>query len=97
MEYETLKAALVRLMPKAEVTLASEVTHDWEGVAVRVNSSMVVIYRASDVSGPEEEGWIVDKFSVDQDDPMSFVPDVADFGTEAGAALYVLGWYLELT
>lgn len=95
MEYETLKDFLAKLMPKAQVTLASELASEWSGVAVKIGDRVAIAYRSSDVNGPEDKGWLVDHFSAAESDPMAYTPDVWDFGTEAGATSHLLAWYLE--
>ncbi|QIQ65291.1 hypothetical protein 19_00004 [Pseudomonas phage Epa19] len=94
MNYETLQAFLAELLPAAEVKPAREIVADWFGVAVTVGDQMATIYACEDINGPGERGWLVDHFSVAENDPMAFVPDVWDFLDEARAVHHLIGWYI---
>lgn len=94
MEYNELQAFLAKIMPKAEVKLATEFAQDWMGVAVKIGERVAVAYKASDINGPGEQGWLIDHFSVAENDPMAFVPDVWDLGDEAKVVQHLTSWYI---
>lgn len=94
MNYETLQAFLAELLPEAKVSPANEVVADWCGVAVTIGDQMATIHACEDVYGPGALGWLVDHFSIAENDPMAFVPDVWDFLSEARAVHHLIGWYI---
>ena len=93
MLYSTLKSLLPPLCPCADISLASKIDPNWEGVAVEVNSIIMVIYPVASVSGNGSDlAWNVDIM-----DQESYDPDVYDFEDVYAAIGFVVATHLKLT